>query len=78
MLMRRMAVRTTRATRFGAGAERIIDDGLDGARAAAALRTATEAAIESLGIAPRDAKAKAEISSNSKLIAASLWNESKS
>ena len=47
----RLAVRTAGTTGLGAGAERIIDDGLDGARAAAALGAATEAAVELLGIA---------------------------
>ena len=44
-------VRTAGAASLGAGAERLVDDGLDGARAAAALGAATEAAVELLGIA---------------------------
>ena len=51
MAMGRMAMRTARATRLGAGAQRFVDDGLDRARATAALRAATEAAIELLGVA---------------------------
>ena len=51
VLMYRMAVRTAGATCLGAGAERIVDDGLDGARATAALCAATEAAVELLGVA---------------------------
>ena len=46
-----MAVRTAGTAGLGAGAQRLVDDGLDGARAAAALRAATEAAVELLGIA---------------------------
>jgi hypothetical protein len=46
-----VAVRTTGAAGLGAGAERLIDDGLDRARATAALRAASEAAIELLGVA---------------------------
>jgi hypothetical protein len=44
-------VRAAGAAGLGAGAERLVDDGLDGARAAAAFRAATEAAIDLLGIA---------------------------
>ena len=47
----RMAVRTAGAARLSASAERIIDDGLDGARTTSALRAATEAAVELLGVA---------------------------
>jgi hypothetical protein len=46
-----MAMRTTGAAGLGAGAQRLIDDGLDGARATAALGAASEAPIELLGIA---------------------------
>ena len=46
-----MAVRATGLAGPDAGAQRIVDDGLDGARAAATFGTATEAAIELLGIA---------------------------
>ena len=35
---------------LGAGAERLVDDGLDGARATAAFGAAAEAAIDLLGI----------------------------
>ena len=44
------AVRATGAAGLGAGAERLVDDALDGARAAAALRAAAETAIDLLGI----------------------------
>ena len=46
-----MAVRATRAAGLGAGAKRFVDDGLDGACAAAAFGAAAEAAINLLGIA---------------------------
>jgi hypothetical protein len=46
-----MAMRAARAAGLGTGAERFIDDGLDGTRAAAAFCVAAEAAIELLGIA---------------------------
>jgi hypothetical protein len=46
-----LAMRTTGAAGLGAGAQRLIDDGLDGARATAALGAASEAPIELLGIA---------------------------
>jgi hypothetical protein len=46
-----MAMRTTGAAGLGAGAQRLIDDGLDGARATTALGAASEAPIELLGIA---------------------------
>ena len=46
-----LAVRTAGAAGLGAGSERLVDDGLDGTRATAALGTATEAAIDLLGIA---------------------------
>ena len=36
---------------LGAGSERLIDDGLDGARASAAFGAAAEAAVDLLGIA---------------------------
>ena len=42
-------VRASGAAGLGAGAERLVDDGLDGARAAAAFGAATEAAIDLLG-----------------------------
>jgi hypothetical protein len=45
------AVRASRTTGLGASAQRFIDNGLDGARAAAALGAAPEAAIDLLGIA---------------------------
>ena len=44
------AVRATGAAGLGAGAERLLDNALDGARAAAALGTAAETAIDLLGI----------------------------
>ena len=47
----RLAVRTADTTSLGAGAERIINDGLDSARAASALGAATEATVNLLGVA---------------------------
>jgi hypothetical protein len=44
------AVRAAGAARLGAGAERLVDDALDGARAAAAFGAAAETAIDLLGI----------------------------
>ena len=38
-------------TGFGAGAERVVDNGLDGPRATSAFGTAAEAAVELLGTA---------------------------
>ena len=46
-----MTVRTAGAAGLGTGAQRLVDDGLDGARAAAAFSTAAEAAVDLLGIA---------------------------
>jgi hypothetical protein len=46
-----LAVGASGTAGLGAGAERVVDDGLDGARATAALGTATETAIDLLGIA---------------------------
>ena len=43
-------MRTTRTAGLGASPERLVDDGLDGARAAAAFGAAAEAAIDLLGI----------------------------
>ena len=51
MTMLTMTVRTAGAAGLGAGAERLVDDGLDGPRATSALGAATEAAIELLGVA---------------------------
>ena len=45
------AMRAAGAAFLGAGAERFVDDSLDGARAPAAFGAATEAAIDLLGIA---------------------------
>jgi hypothetical protein len=45
------AVRASRTAGLGASTQRFIDDGLDGARAAATFGAASEAAIELLGIA---------------------------
>ena len=42
-------MRASRPASLGAGAERLVDDGLDGARATAALCSAAEAAINLLG-----------------------------
>jgi hypothetical protein len=47
---RGLAVRASRTTGLGAGTEGFIDDGLDGARAPAALRAAAEAAVDLLGV----------------------------
>jgi len=49
------AVRTAGAAGFGAGAQRFIDNGLDGARAAAAFGAAAEATVNLLGI-PRQVR----------------------
>ena len=48
---RLMAMRAARTAGFGAGAKGFVDDALDGARAAAALGAATEAAIDLLRVA---------------------------
>jgi hypothetical protein len=45
----RMAVRASGAAGFSASTERFVDNGLDGARASAALGAAAEAAIDLLG-----------------------------
>ena len=45
------AVRASGAAGLGAGAQGLVDDGLDGARAAAAFGAAAEAAIDLLGVA---------------------------
>ena len=47
----RLAVGTPGAAGLGAGTKRLVNDGLEGARAAAALGAATEAAIKLLGAA---------------------------
>jgi hypothetical protein len=44
------AVRATGAAGLGAGAERLVNDALDGTRAATALRAASETAVDLLGI----------------------------
>ena len=46
-----MAVRAARAAGLGAGAKRFVDDGLDGACAAAAFGAAAEAAVDLLRMA---------------------------
>jgi hypothetical protein len=46
-----VAVRTTGAAGLGAGTERLINDGFDGARASATFGAATEATINLLGMA---------------------------
>src|SRR6185369_12962199 len=43
------AVRASGAASLGAGAERVVDDGLDGTGAAAAFGAATEAPVDLLG-----------------------------
>ena len=50
-----VAVRATGAAFLGAGAKRFVDDGLDGARAAAAFGAAAEATVNLLGI-PRQVR----------------------
>jgi hypothetical protein len=44
------AVRATGAAGLGAGAERLIDNGLDGARASSTLGAAAEASVNLLGV----------------------------
>ena len=51
------AVRATGAAFLGAGAECFVDDGLDGARAAAAFGAAAEATVNLLGI-PRQVRSR--------------------
>ena len=55
LVVRRMAValavRAAATAGLGAGPQRLVDDGLDRARAAAALGAASETAVELLGIA---------------------------
>ncbi len=51
LVSKHLAMRAAGAAGLGAGAERLIDDRLDGARAAAALGAATETAVDLLGIA---------------------------
>jgi hypothetical protein len=46
----RLTVRAAGTAGLGAGAERLVDDGLDGARTAAAFGAAAEATIELLGV----------------------------
>src|SRR6478609_4105477 len=46
-----MAVRAARAAGLGAGAECLVDDGLDGARTTAAFGAAAEAAVDLLWMA---------------------------
>jgi hypothetical protein len=46
-----VAVRTTGAAGLGASAQRLVDDGLDGARATAALGAASETTVNLLGVA---------------------------
>jgi hypothetical protein len=46
-----LAVRASRITSLGAGTERLVDDGLDRPRTAAAFGATAEAAINLLGIA---------------------------
>jgi hypothetical protein len=46
----RLTVRAAGTAGLGAGSERLVDDGLDGARAPAAFCAATEATIELLGV----------------------------
>jgi hypothetical protein len=43
-------MRATGAAGLGAGAQRLVDDGLDGTRASSALGAATEASVNLLGV----------------------------
>ena len=47
---RNAAVRAAGAAGLGAGAQRLVDDGLDGSRASSALGAATEASVNLLGV----------------------------
>ena len=49
LMRRRAGVLAAGAAGLGAGAERLVDDGLDGTRAAAAFGATTEAAVDLLG-----------------------------
>ena len=51
VMLGRVAVRTAGTAGLGASAQRFVDDRLDGARAATALGTASEASVELLGVA---------------------------
>ena len=51
LTIRREAVRTSSAARFGTIPERLVDDGLDRAGAATTLGAATETTVDLLGIA---------------------------
>jgi len=51
LVVRGVAVGAAGAASLGAGAERLVDNGLDGTSATAAFGTAAEAAIDLLGIA---------------------------
>jgi hypothetical protein len=52
VLMRRaLAVRAAGAAGLGTSPQRLVDDGLDGARASAAFGAAAEAAVDLLGVA---------------------------
>ena len=50
-ICRYLVVRTSGAAGLGAGAKRVLDDGLDGARAATAFGATAEAAVDLLGVA---------------------------
>ena len=50
-LVIRVAVRTAGAAGLGAGAERLVNDGLDGTRASAAFGAAAEATVNLLRVA---------------------------
>jgi hypothetical protein len=47
----RLAMRASRTASLGASTERLVNDGLDGARASAAFGAATETTIDLLGVA---------------------------
>jgi hypothetical protein len=51
LMLNRQAMRAARAAGLGASPQRLVDDGLDGARASAAFGAAAEAAVDLLGIA---------------------------
>jgi hypothetical protein len=52
-----LAVRASGTAGRGAGAERLVDDGLDGARTTAAFGAAAEASVDLLGIARKGIRA---------------------
>src|ERR1700690_881244 len=53
LMLNRQAMRAARAAGLGTSPQRLVDDGLDGARASAAFGAAAEAAVDLLGIAEK-------------------------